>query len=204
MNESDLDKAWKSDGNQLSDQDARKLSDEFMTTMHRRRRVERLWLIWIFATLGMTSILAGWLVLATDRVRLNHEWSLVPMLAIPWVFAVYFLRQYREKSKPTPGTSLTIEQTLKQSLLRNTSERRRLRMIGTLYLIMIPTMTIVIQQLENAGKVNPHEISSIYLFLFATLFFSGSFVAWRYFLKLTPEANRLQNLTKQYDMTSTH
>ena len=195
MTNNDLDRAWNSPENNPSEQ-APLLAQQFLRGCQRRRQLERLWLIWTFVTLATISGFAAWLIVATDRIQLEREWALLLLLIIPWGFAGYFLRGFFKS--PPSSKELSIKESFEASLVSNQAARKRLKTIGLLYLIMIPVLTISIQQLAITNKTRPHEQDSLIMFLAAVLLVSGGTMAVRYFRYLRPQGRKLEKLLREY------
>ena len=67
MTNNDLDRAWNSPENNPTEH-APRLARQFLCGLHRRRQLERLWLIWTVGTLTTITGFAAWLITTTDML----------------------------------------------------------------------------------------------------------------------------------------
>lgn len=195
MTNSDLDRIWNSPENNPTEH-APRLARQFLRGLHRRRQLERLWLIWTVVALTTITGFAAWLITTTDRIQLEREWALLLLLIIPWIFACHFVREFFDRPQcPSEGS---IKETFEASLAGNKVARNRVKTIGLLYLVMIPVLAISMQQLAMTNKIRPHEQDSLIAVLVSVLLASGGMMLVRYFRYLLPQRHRLEKLLRDY------
>lgn len=199
MNLDEIQSLWTSNLNAPSSDQRSRLIARFTSTLRRRRRQELAWLVWTFFVLTILTGFVGWILFGTDKVQLAAEWATIPLLLVPWVFAVLFLRRFLRQSPPAAGGDTTISDALRAAFVANQSERAKLKAIGVMYLIVLPILAASIWQLESAGKVSPRELTSMVVFLGGALTLSAGAVLAKYWLSLLPRARKLRTLLSQFE-----
>ena len=199
MNLDELQTLWTSDANRPDPREQAQVLERFSATLHRRRRREAAWLIWTFFVLTTLTTFAGWLVFATDKIRLSAEWAAIPLLLVPWAFACLFLRRFFRARIPKHRGDATIADSLASAMAANHSERFKLKALGLMYVIVLPVLGFSIWQLHSVGKIAPREAVSMVAFLGGALVLSAGAVLARYWIGLVPEGRRLEALLAQCD-----
>ena len=190
MNFDELKNDWNSPRNNLPTEQQRALTEKFSRQMIRRRRFQTWWLIHTFVWLTLISGLAIGMI-ATGKANLTLEWGLVPLLLVPWAFAIHFLRRYQKPATPVIRGELPVRDSLNAALVSNRTHQSHLKLVGVLFVLMIPLLVLMIQQLHAAGKVSARELTSMALFFGATLLVCGIGIAARYFGCLLPQQRQL-------------
>jgi hypothetical protein len=72
---------------------------------------------------------------------------------------------------------------------------KRMKAMISLYIIGIPICALVLSQIQNAGKIRPHELKSM-IALFGGI--ALACFAYEYFRNLAPRKRRLDALLKAY------
>lgn len=193
MNLNEMQNVWNSPRNHLPTEAQQRLADQFARQMIRRRRFQSIWLINTFVWLTLISVLALWNI-AAGQVQSAQEWSLFPLLLVPWGFAIHFLRRYLKPATPIARGETTIVDSLRAALASNQETRSHLKLVGVLYVIMIPLLALAMRQLLAVGKVSERELTSMALFFGAVLLVGAIAIAARYFLRLQPQQKRLHAL----------
>jgi hypothetical protein len=193
MNSNEMQNIWNSPFNNMSPRHQEQLAGQFIRQVIRRRRFQSIWLINTFAWLTIITVIAGW-NLTRGNVQPLQEWGLVPLLIVPWAFAVYFLRRYLQSAAPTSQGELPVVESLRAALVSNLSHQSRLKIVGVLYVVMIPMIALTMRQLQAVGKVSGHELASMAVLFGGALFISAAVMAALFFGRLLPQQKRLENL----------
>jgi hypothetical protein len=193
MNPNEMQNLWNSPRNNLPTEAQQRLADQFARQMIRRRRFQSIWLINTFAWLTIITVLAIWTA-AVGQTTPAQEWGLFPLLLVPWGFAVHFLRRYLKPVAPMTRGEITIVDSVRGALASNRETRSHLKLVGILYVIMIPLLALALRQLHLVGKVSERELTSMGLFFGAALLLGGFGIAVRYFARLLPQQKRLDAL----------
>lgn len=193
MNLNEIQSAWNSPRNHLPTAEQQRLAGQFTRQMIRRRRFQIIWLINTFVWLTVITALAIWVV-ATGKANLRQEWGLFPLLIVPWVFAIHFLRRYWNPVAPIVQGELSVADSMRAALGSNRMACSHLKLVGGLFAIMIPVLALTMQQLHAVGKVSSRELLSMAVFFGGVLLLSGAGIAARYFGRLLPQQRKLDGL----------
>lgn len=201
MNFDEAQNVWNSPRNNPPAERQRKLAEQFIRQMVRRRRFQCLWLIHTFFWLTIITLLAIWTI-AVGKVGLAREWVLLPLLIVPWGFAIQFLRRYRNPAAPVTRGEIPIVDSLRAALASNRETRMHLKLVGILYAIMIPLLALAMHQLYAVGKVSGRELTSMATGFSVVLLLCGMGIAARYFARLLPQQKRLDALLAEWSEES--
>jgi hypothetical protein len=193
MNLNEMQNVWNSPRNNLPTEAQQSLANQFARQMIRRRRFQSLWLINTFVWLTLITVLAV-RMLAIGQTTPGQEWGLFPLLLVPWGFAIHFLRRYLKPVLPITRGETPIVDSLRAALASNQETRSHLKLVGVLYVIMIPLLALAMRQLHAVGKVSERELVSMAVFFGAVLLVGGIGIAARYFIRLQPQQKRLTEL----------
>jgi hypothetical protein len=193
MNSNELQNIWNSSLNNLSSHQQEQLAGQFIRQMNRRRGFQSIWLINTFAWLTIISVMALWSILV-GNTKLTHEWALLPLLIVPWAFAVYFLRSYLKSGKPVSQGELSVVESLRAALASNLNRQLRLKIVGGLYVILIPVLALAMRQLHAVGKVSEREFVSMAVLFGGALLVSALAMTALFFGRLLPQQRRLEGL----------
>lgn len=196
MNLNEMQSLWNSPGNRPPTVAQQQLADMFSRQMIRRRRFQSFWLIHTFVWLTLITGLAAWNVIA-KKVALGQEWALIPLLAVPWAFAIHFLRRYQKPAAPIARGEVSVADSLRAALGSNRTEQTHLKLVGVLFAIMIPILAASVWQLRAADKVSPHELTSMVIFFGGVVLVSGAGVAARYFGRVLPQQRQLNAVLRE-------
>ena len=176
------------------------MTNRFTKSLLRQRRFQAAWLGWTFFCLSLTTAYLGWQILATDKVNLASEWGVLPLLVLPWAFAIHFLiRHFRPANSLYRGDAAIVESVRSaRDAIRN--KRRNLKMIGVLFLIFVPVLALSISQLHTAGKLETHEMISMVVFMAGVLGLSalGLFLKRRH---LGAQQMKLDTVLAQFELS---
>jgi hypothetical protein len=193
MNFDEMQSLWNSPGNRPPTTVQQQLADKFTRQMIRRRRFEAAWLINTFIWLTVITVLAVWNVIE-KKVALGQEWALIPLLLVPWAFAIHFLRGYLKPAGPIARGEVTVAESFRTALSSNRTEQSHLKLVGVLFTIMIPVLALSMWQLRATHKVLAHELNPMATFFGGVLLVSGTGVAVRYFRRVLPQQRQLNSL----------
>ncbi len=112
MNLEEMQSIWRSPGNQPPLAAHQMLVDQFARQIKRRRRFQCVWLVNSFVWLTLVSGLAAWNVVE-GKFSIRQEWALIPLLLLPWAFAIHFLRRYLAPSAPIARGEVSVIEALK-------------------------------------------------------------------------------------------
>ena len=96
-----------------------------------------------------------------------------PLLIVPWGFAFHFLRRYLKPAEPVARGELSIADSLRAALASNRANQPHLKLVGVLYVLMIPLLALAMQQLHAVGKVSARELTSMAALSAGVLLLSG-------------------------------
>ncbi|HTI99701.1 MAG TPA: hypothetical protein VL527_12540 [Dongiaceae bacterium] len=193
MNANEMHSAWNSHRNNLPPEAQQRLVGQFTQQTIRRRRFQTFWLIHTFAWLTIITVL-GIAAVLTGKTRLAHEWGLLPLLLIPWAFAIHFLRWFLRAALPTTPGELPVTESLRLALVSNQAQQTHLKLVAGLFAIMIPVLAMTLCQLYAVGKVSANDMVSMTVFFGAVLGLSAAGIAVRYFARLLPQQRQLKTL----------
>lgn len=189
MNSNELQNAWNSPRNNLPTEEQQRLADQFSRQMIHRRRFQSIWLTNTFVWLTIVTVLA--IQMAVVGKITAQEWGLFPLLLVPWGFALYFLRRHLKPVAPMARGEMSIVNSMRAALASNREERSHLKLVGVLYVIMLPLLALGMPQLHLVGKVSDRELTSMAFFFSLVLLGGGLGITIRYFRFLVPQQRRL-------------
>ena len=192
MNLNEMQNAWNSPQNIPSLDQQRQLAGQFARQMIRRRRFQSIWLLTTFSWLTIITVFAVW-TFAAGHAMPRMEWGLFPLLLLPWIAAVSFLRSYLKSAAAAQG-SLPVLDSFRAALQSNQAEQKNLKRAAGLLVLMVPLLALVMRQLHVTGKVSDRELASMALFFGAALLAGLVGVAAWYFGRLQPQRKRLETL----------
>lgn len=199
MNLNEIQNLWNSPSNQVPDPEHERLARRFVSQMIRRRRFQSIWLIITFAWLTVISVLACG-NLAKGKLDPSIEWAVFPMLLVPWVFAIHFLRRYLKPVASASSGESPVAESFRAALVSTRAEQSQLKRVAVLWVILVPILIVASRQLEAAGKVSPRELECMMVFFGGVFLASGLGIAIRYFGWLSPRRRRLVGLLDELEI----
>jgi hypothetical protein len=193
MNLNEMQNLWNSPRNNLPTADQQRVAQQFTRQMIRRRRFQAVWLTNTFVWLTVITTVAIWTI-AVGKTKPGLEWGLFPLLVVPWAFAIHFLHRYLKPVMPVARGELSVVDSLRAAIGSNQAARSHLKLVGGLFVIMIPLLAVSMQQLHVAGKVSARELVCMGVFFGGTLLLSAAGIASRYFGRLLPQQRKLNAL----------
>ena len=168
MNLNEIETLWRSAHNHPSDEQLTHAKAQFINALQRRRRGFILSLSVACSVLSVITVLLAIQVLWPDPARaeidLTREWAVLPLLALPWLAAVLFIRQFRRHRAQFQNYERSISASLRALRDQTLLSAKRLKTIMLLHLVATPVLAICIHQIYQAGKARPHELVSMIAF----------------------------------------
>lgn len=193
MNSNEVQNIWNSPLNNLSASQQEELAGQFIRQMKRRRRFQSVWLIHTYAWLAVITVVAA-RTIAAGNAKLTSEWALLPLLIVPWMFAVYLLRSYLKSARPQSQCQLSVVESLRAALASNLNRQSRFRVVGVMYVIFVPILALAMRQLHAVGKVSGRELTSMAALLGGALLACALVMTALFFGRLLPQQKRLEGL----------
>ena len=204
MNFDDLQSLWQSPANNPEPNDMKKQKEEFVSKLRREYRGFRLHMTLVFGALAVLTVKIVHHVLTQDAlpqtkaIDLTSEWALIPFLALPWIAAIYFVRLHLKHRRSHPDYDQTISATLRAMVDSTASAMKRMKTMISLYIIGIPICALVMNQIQEAGKIRPHELKSMIALFGGITVIALACFAYEYFRNLVPRKRRLDALLEDY------
>lgn len=200
MSINDIEDAWRSPKNQPSAEEMERDKARCLATLRKRERGFYVAMALIFA--GLTAFTVAlvrhwlWPDSPENAIRLGREWALLPLLALPWIGAVTFVRQYRRRGHTRPERSIaeSVRALAEQARLSASRKQTMLWM----HAISTPLLAVAVWQIYQAGKARPNELASMVLVFVVLVGTSVGCLAYD-LVASRREVQRLQALVAQYD-----
>lgn len=199
MNFADLQGTWNSAHNIPSPAELAAQKARFVRTLERKRRGFFAFLAMPVAVLLAVTALVNWRTFGPSGATAGGEWAGPLLLLLPWTAVFVFIRHQIAHVRGHADYRESIPASLRALLDENRRAQRRATTILWLHVASLPLLVLVMGQLEEAGKVRPHELRSM------AVFFGGVIVASIVGLllvrarKLRPERERLEALLRDYE-----
>lgn len=199
MNHDDIQSAWNSGANRPAPAAAALLKDSLVRQLRRERWRDLAWLAWTCLLLGiLTAHLFPWFVFH-GRFIPRTDWMLVPLLALPWGFVLFFLRRFLARRPGAAAADRSVLDALRAAQAQNRAAATTLKGVWLLQAVFVLLLPFVVHQLHADGKVAGRELGQM-AFLFGGAIAAGAgFVAVKYFRVVRPEAARLAALLRSYE-----
>lgn len=193
MNLNEMQNTWNSPRNRLPSSEQEQLAQQFIRQMIRRRRFQAIWLTNTFVWLTLITV-AVIQTIAAGKFNLAHEWAVIPLVLVPWAFAIHFLRRFLKPTEPVARGEVSVAESVQAALKSNQTEQTHLKLVGALLALVIPLVAVAVQQLHAAGKVSAKDQTNMAILFGAVLVVSGAGVAVRYFGRVLPQQRKLNVL----------
>jgi uncharacterized membrane protein YqjE len=200
MSLNDIENAWRSPHNQPTPEEMEREKARCLHALRRRERGFYVAMAVIFSglTFFTLAVVRHWLWPDSPRnaIRLGREWALVPLLALPWLGAISFVRQYRRRALTHPERSIaeSVRALLEQARLSASRKRTMLWM----HAISTPLLALAVWQIYQAGKARPNELASMAVVFVVLVGTSVGALAFD-LTRSRREVARLQALAAQYE-----
>ncbi len=199
MTHDSLTELWNSPANRPAPYAGERLAVQLVARMRKRRRWEALRLGWVFFALTAMSSVAVVALTRHGTAGLTGQWSLIPLLLLPWWVAVYFLRDFIHASARSLKLASPLRDVLKAAQIANATERRHLRLTGWFFAITLPMTALAVWQLQATGKTPGNQAWSM-AFVFGVVFTLGAAgLVVRYRRYLLPEQRTLEARRRELD-----
>lgn len=203
MNFADIENAWRSPHNQPTAAEREEIKTRFTNDLRRRHRGFAIWMTIVLGALVYFSARLIHFILAEDASRLGfdpgREWSALLLLALPWIAAIFFTREFRRHRARHPNYERTIADSLRASLDENRLSTLRLKVIAVLLGGIVLLMPLIVYQLRAAGKVGDEVLLPAFVILpLFVLIELGAFIYY-YRRRLQPRKRKLEALLQSYE-----
>ncbi len=201
MNLDDIEHAWHSPHNRPASDQLERDRLIFMNTLRRRNRGFMVGMTLVFVWLTWITVRLLWFLMwpdpAKDRIDFTREWAVVAFLMLPWLGAVFMVRQHRRLRTRHPGVNGSIADNLKALVNQSRGAEARLRSILLLHLVGIPLMALCVWQIRAVGKARPHELNSMVGLFVSVIAISVAGLAYSLY-NARRERRRLEALVSGY------
>lgn len=197
MSTDELHRAWKSPANRPSPEMIARDRESLVATL---RREHRGFVFRMVAALVLLAVPTGGLIdhLVNDGpFSFSGEWSVLLLLALPWVGAGLFIRRQLRHRREHRDYDRSVRQTCQALLDANQAAQHRARVLFWLFGFSVPVVAVCILQLQAVGKARPNEAASLAVVLGTILAGSAAAIFWEY-RRLRPEENRLAGLVAEF------
>ena len=203
MSFDDLQSLWQTPENQPSAATRESMRTHFLVTLRARRRRVALFLGLVVAGLLVptTLLLASLLRPASGvgkDIDVVREWSVFLLLALPWIGAGIFVRQFLRHRQRHPHPDQSIRDCLRALLDEN--RLARLRYLGAAVLngLMLLLMPVIVRQLQASGKAGDEIVVPAFVVLPGLLLVIFVSLGLHYRRRLLPEKRSLESLLAAY------
>lgn len=193
MNLNELQNTWNSPRNRLPRAEQAQLAQHFIRQMIRRRRFQAIWLTNTIVWLMLITV-AVIQTIAAGNFSLAREWAVIPLVLVPWAFAIHFLRRFLQPTELVAGGETPVADAVQVALKSNRTEQTHLKLVGALLASVIPLVVMAGQQLHAVGKVSAKDQTNMAILFGVVLVVSGALVAARYFGRVLPQQRKLNAL----------
>ena len=193
MNLNEMQTAWNSPRNNLPTAASQHLAQQFTRQMIRRRRFQAIWLTNTFVWLTLITM-AVIQTSAAGKFNPAQQWAVLPLVLVPWAFALHFLRRFLKPTAPVARGEISVADAFHAALDSNRTEQSHLKLVGVLLAVLIPFLALAMQQLQAAGKVSAKDLTNMAIFFGVALVAGGAGVAARYFGRVLPQQRKLTAL----------
>jgi len=202
MNFDDIQKTWQSPHNRPSAAQLEKDKMKFLTDLRKRNRGAVFFMLWI---LGVLLVITGsaflhllWPDSAKDAIDLTREWSIVPLLALPWFCLLVFFEKYRRYRAAHPNYEHSISASVRALLDENRLARDRQKWAAALSGVMLLLMPLIVHQLRAVGKAGDEILVPAFVLLPALMLCIFLGMLWQQRRVLLPRKRELEALLATY------
>jgi hypothetical protein len=193
MKLNEMQNIWNSPRNNLPTAEQQQLAQQFTRRIIRRRRFQAIWLTNTFVWLTLIT-LAVIQSIAAGKFNPAQEWAMIPLVLLPWAFAIHFLRRFLKPAVPVARGEVSVADSFQMALDSNRTEQSHLKLVGALFAIMIPFLALAVQQLHAVGKASSREMICMAIFFGGVLLIGGAGIAARYFGRVLPQQRKLNEM----------
>jgi len=201
MNLNEIEAVWRSSHNQPDPRQTERERSEFVATLRKRDRGFFVGMILIFTWLVVLTGRLLWVLVSPDPVRdridFTREWAVILFLLLPWIAAIVFVRQHRERQSRYQEYTGSIAESLRALVDQSRGAEARMRSMLLLHLVGVPLLALSIAQILAVGKARPQEVSSMIVVFALCIAVSTACLTWALF-RNRRETRRLQALLAAY------
>lgn len=203
MSFDDLNSLWQSPENQPSPSTVDSIRMKFIQTLRERRRRVALFLGFVVAGLLVPTLLLLFSLLRPasgvgKSIDIMREWGVLCLLALPWLGAGVFIRQFLRHRNTYRHPDHSIRDCLRALLDENRLARFRYLGAATLNGAMVLLMPVIVQQLRATGKAGDEIIVPAFVLLPSLLVILFVSLGIHYRRRLLPEKRSLETLLASY------
>lgn len=193
MSYDDIQNLWQSPGNRPSPAEQERERARLVDTLRRQHRAFRRRLGLAVGWLAVSLVILAGQVLSGRPFSVAREWAVLPLMVLPWVAAVLFIRRQLRHQRAHAGFEDSVSRTVRALLDANHAAQQRARIMQILLALSAPIMAACIWQLQAVGKTRPQEAASLATVM--AVLIAGSFAGtWWHARRLRPEERRLAGL----------
>ena len=196
MNTNELKYLWASAENGLSPEKATSFAAAAIAQVQRERRRRRGFLIYISMMMATVTLFVLWQLMHRSS-GWGESWPATLIIAAQWLTAWHLWRIFRRSPAGLAGEH-PIRVALETMLQRTSSRCRELQTLLGLFLVVIPLVSVAIYQLQENGKMRPHEAASAGALFGAILLGVGGWILYDLFARKLPEKRHLESLMRDY------
>ena len=195
MVDNELKYLWASPENGIAPERARTFAAKAVAQINRQRRRRRGMLIYVSAMVSLATVFAGWQLLR-HSTGIGESAPAIMMLAAQWIAAWYLWRIFR--GSPSAAVDQPIRATLEAVLDKTRARCRELQVLLGLFLAVAPLVALAIYQLQENGKMRPHEAASAGALFGTILLGMTGWFLFDLFARKLPEKRHLEALLREY------
>jgi len=203
MNFADIENAWHSPHNRPSPAEQEKHYMQLITDLRRRRRGFVLHLSLVLTFLTVVTVLILRHLISTDpalnRIDVTREWGAFVLLALPWIAALVFVRQYWRHFAGHADYNRSIRASVSALLDENRLSRARVKVVALLHGIVLLLLPVVVFQLRAAGKAGDEILVPAFVLWPLLAAGLGGALLYYYRRKLLPRKRELEALLGAYE-----
>lgn len=145
----------------------------------------------------MTGLFLFYLI-PSGKLDFAKEWSIIPLLALPWVIWVHSVLKYRRHRAGHADYERSIQASFQAILDENRISRRRMKIVGFVQLGAHLLLPLIVSQLKAVGKAGD-EINAMFV-LFPALFGCVLLgMIYHYRCRLLPRKQEIETLLSSYE-----
>lgn len=176
---------------------------KLIADLQTRRRGTAVFIGLVFLALCLTTGKLVWQVISPraglDRIDFSREWGSLLVLALPWLAAIFLLREYRRHRRRHINYDRSIADSIRALLDENQLARRRVKLAAALHGVFLVLLPIVVYQLRAVGKAGDEIL--LPAFVGWPLIGTSLLIAmtYSYRRKLLPRKLELEALLRSYE-----
>lgn len=202
MNFADIENAWRSPHNRPSPAELKHQHMKLITDLRRRRRgfVLHLSLVLTFLIV-VTGLILRHLIVAdpANQIDVAREWGAFLLLALPWIAAFAFVRQYWRHFAGHADYDRSIRAGVSALLDENRLSRTRVKVVALLHGLVLLILPVIVLQLRAAGKAGDEILVPAFVLWPLLAAGIGGALLYYYRRRLLPRKRELEVLLGAYE-----